>query len=164
MGLADPLRSRCLMLLGEGRSEGQRRWAETLIRAPAQEMDTQDSVDRHTDRKASLYKQVMDLGIQTEARPWEGCFENVLTPKDTKTDRQRAPPPPQTPHARSLSERPCPELGCAQRPTFPVAPCRPCLPAVWLPPCRSAPQRSPPLPGQLPSMGVTRSAMGLSPP
>ena len=36
MGLAEPLRSRCLMLLGGGRREGQRREAETLSRAPAQ--------------------------------------------------------------------------------------------------------------------------------
>lgn len=74
MGLAEPLRSRCLMLNLE-KSEGQRRQAETLSRAPAQGMDTQDSVDRPTDRKkVSLYKQGMDLVIQTEVRPREGWF------------------------------------------------------------------------------------------
>lgn len=85
-------------------------------------------------------------------------FEGVLTHRDGH--RKRAPP---TPQARSFSERPgqpCPELRGARNPTFPAAPCRPCLLAASPPPCRSQPSRSPPLPEQLPRIEVTRSGMG----
>lgn len=86
-------------------------------------------------------------------------FEDVLKPKDAKTDRQTgAPSPPtkspcQVPSLKDLGQ------GSAGHPTSPAAPCRPCPLVAWLPSCRSVPLRSPPLPGQLPRTWVTRSEM-----
>lgn len=161
MGLAKPLRSLSLMLLAEGRSEAREGGGTDTQHSP------QDGVDRPTDRtKFSLYKQTMDLSIQTEARPWGGMFSNPKAQRltDRKTDRQRVPYPLmkfpcQVPSLKDL-RHPCPELGGAQQPTSPAAACRRCPLAAWLPPCRSAPPRSPPPLEQLSRTGVTKSGMG----
>lgn len=84
MGLADPLRSRCLMLRGEGRRKGQRKWAGTLRRAPGPQMDTRDGVT-DSDRKVSLNKlgcPVWTWVSRQRQGHGRGGFEDVLTLKD----------------------------------------------------------------------------------
>ena len=74
MGLAKPLRSRCLMLFAEGRSEATEGGGRDT------QQSRQDSGDRPTNRKqVSVYKRTTDLGVQTEARPWGVMFSNPKT-------------------------------------------------------------------------------------
>lgn len=91
MGLAEPLRSRCLMLLRERRSEGQRRGADPPSRAPAQGQTCRTmQTGPRVGGRLPFIKRIWTW-VSRQARLWEGwrlSFSPIQRHRDRHTERE----------------------------------------------------------------------------